>query len=171
MRIGSGRQAGDGEAEVLGKDGIIEQGIGHISEYEEPLDLEREGGLKMDVLYDRLFNLVCTGDPPECRISFARGAYPSTEEVAAYTAENDDISLKVMMGLGAGAETGADDGGGVTLMVEEHHAVGCVVGWDEEDGLPQFKSEGHRDLVFEPLTSLPRPWDHDIDNPGSAFYD
>lgn len=117
----------------------------------EEIDLRREGGLKMDVLYDYLFNEICIGDIPSggCQIYFARGVYPADDEVKARAESYEDITLPTLVDWRAGA--GKDDAG-VTMMVEFHHTRSCVVEADES--FPQFRSEAHRDLHVGPMRDL-----------------
>ncbi|KAF1969782.1 hypothetical protein BU23DRAFT_601380 [Bimuria novae-zelandiae CBS 107.79] len=63
----------------------------------ESLDLSQDG-LRMAVLYDYLYGNICTGYMPNgYTLSFARGKYPSTEDVAAHAKKGGGIGLEESM--------------------------------------------------------------------------
>lgn len=123
------------------------------NEAREVVDLSMEDGLTMGLLYDYLYERICTGDvPTQYNLSYGWGKYPASEEVAAYAKRNDDISLKALIRSDGKLKRE------LTMMVELGWAHTCV---DEEDeSWPQFRSEAHRDVEVGPMVAVySKMWD------------
>jgi hypothetical protein len=123
------------------------------NEVREVVDLNREDGLTMGLLYDYLYERICTGDvPTQYHLSYGWGEYPASEEVAAYAKKDDDISLKALIRSDERSKRE------LTMMVELGWAHTCV---DEEDeSWPQFRSEAHRDVEVGPMVAVySKMWD------------
>ena len=114
------------------------------ADVKEKVDLCKEGGLTMGLLYDYIFDGISAGGMPTTE--YECGEYPAPDEVAAYAVKNEDISL------GALIRSDGKPKRELTMMVKLRWAFTCI---DEEDeSWPQFRSEAHRDVEVSPMINV-----------------
>jgi hypothetical protein len=150
IEFGPPRGKGEGE---LGKRGWLKHG-------EKRVRVERECGLRMGLLYDHLYEKLCTGYEPTWEIEFGM-EYPTERQRLSLIANEKS---KTQLGWepddeGAGAEKDAQissrevqsghyPGDGLTLTIAMHWSHSCIV--EEEVGYPQFESEAFESVKFGP---------------------
>ncbi|KAJ4346748.1 uncharacterized protein N0V89_010680 [Didymosphaeria variabile] len=117
----------------------------------DQLDLQKEDGLRMAVLYDYLFEVNCTGYvPSHWNVEFAVGQYPHPQKVVEYAHQpNAELSLAKLM---RDEEHEEHEGAGVTMLVEVHWSKGCIV--EEEEDYQQFRSDGYQNVDVGPMARL-----------------
>ncbi|KAL1597019.1 hypothetical protein SLS60_008601 [Paraconiothyrium brasiliense] len=120
----------------------------------DQVDLQKEDGLRMAILYDYLFEANCTGHVSSYwNVEFAVGHYPHPHKVVEHAhLSNPQLSLANLM-RGEGHE-----GAGVTMLVEVHWSGGCVV--EEEQDYPQFRSDAYQNVSVGPMDTVKKMmWD------------